>query len=297
MTAIKSFEYTVVFNASIDIFGQTGTIAISQFGTTINLSQLFDGTPQFYPGSLIQIQEVMTLVTRIEDPKLVDVDYRWAFPREYRGTFQLFGALGLPTNTVEDQGQILAGLQEISRYSWYTITANPDTIVAKHEQFSVDNCNFYLQPEVYLFPGTNTPIAGFRTTPDLTPTFLGSTTISKAPLLNTQFNQKITGVGLFLYAGIQGVRVEYKAGVINTVYTDYEQADVPQCIFLGTPNCQQQFNSFVVAGGYVNAPVNGVIYDSEAACLGDNQSLCSAQTYVCPTNPSETFTYWIATPT
>jgi hypothetical protein len=285
MTFVTSFENTMAYVIEEDIFGETGSIGRVSISGNPNLSQLFTGTPQFYPGSLIQIEEILTIITAIVSPELVDVDYRWFSPKKYLGTFQIIGVNGLPPHADGDDGQVVSEYQQIKRYSWYTITANPSTIVGFGEQFFTQTCNLYLVPEVYTFEGTSTPVPGQRILNGHNPAMIGNSSYSKAPILDTVFNSKISGFGLHLNAGVEGRSVSYKAGVINTVFTDYPSFPVPVCELSDSPDCQSQFESFLVANDY---------HDSKASCEAVNTgNVCVSSQWFCPTNSLDVRTYWI----
>lgn len=287
MTFVVSFGNFMAYSLDEMITGQTGSIGLITLSGAPNLSQLFTGTPQFYAGSLIQIEEILTIVTSIDDASLVDVDYRWFSPRKYLGTYQLINTLGLLSGGAEEQGNLFTEYQEIKRYSWYTVVANPAKLVNIHEQLFIENCNYYTEPAVYVFPDEPVPRVGSWMQPNKQPVFIGGTTISRAPLLDKTFNQKIYGVGLFLNAGVSGIRVSYKAGIINTVSTDYEQYTAPSCLFAANPTCQQQFNAFLAS-----ADPQFSTSDTLAGCQATATSVCSAYTYFCPTDPTQQFTYY-----
>jgi hypothetical protein len=271
-----------MFEANYSIQGQTGKIGVIQVVAAPNFSQIFSGSPQYYPGSSIEVQEVMRIVTNVADPSKVDSDTQWFDNKLYLGSYQIISNSGLTLHREGDDGFLVSQVQEVVRYSHYTITANPNTLVAQHEQLAIDNCNYYIQPDVYLFPDEINPVPGFRTH-EINPLFLGSTTLSKAPLADTPFNQKIFGVGLFLKPGVEGVRVEYKLAVINDIYTDYPSAEAPKCVF-GTPSCPVQFAAFLVTA---NA------FETKANCenlVGVGN--CTPLIWTCPTDPDISFTYW-----
>jgi hypothetical protein len=186
-------------------------------------------------------------------------------------------------------GYITSTITKISKKSWYTITANPNVLIAQHEQIALDNCNAYLTPEVYTFPGDPTPEAGFRFYAR-NPLFLGSISLSKAPLADTEFNQIINGVGLKLKPGVEGVSVNYKVGIINDIYTDYPPVDVPSCEFIPSGNCQAEFNGFIANG-------NSSFFVSESECQNVLGVPCIPQIYVCQSDPTKTYTYYVSTAT
>lgn len=272
---------------TIDISEETGTFARIFSSGGYNLSDVFTGTPQFYPGSIVQIQEILTIDTILDDESLISTDLRWFETKRRLGTYQVGDILITSPYSDEDEGFIQYLSQSIKRYSFYTITAAPDVPFGKHEQISLDNCNAYLTPEVYVFPGDPTPDAGFRYYP-LNPIFLGSNTISKAPLRDTDFNQKMKGVGIHLNAGVRGSSLRYQVAVINDIYTNYEPVTPPTCEFLGA-SCDAQFAAFILE------EPNSRFLDIDT-CVTTSTVGCIPNTYVCATDPTFVRTYYIPTP-
>jgi hypothetical protein len=269
-----------------DLAGERGKIgAVIALPDTINLSQLFAGTPQYYPGSVIQIQEVLSIQTSLYDDTVVDVDYTWWDNHLYLGTWQITqGAAGIAIRD-GDEGYLTNLSYELSRYSEYTIVADPAIAVAQHEQITLSNCNYYTTPEVFLFPGNPAPVPGSKLY-DLNPTFVGDITISKAPLKDTPFQPRIKGVGLCLKPGVELVSLTYTAAVINDIYTDYAPAAVPTCQFLGA-SCQAQYAAGVAANQ---------IFETQEQCQNTVDSECFPATWVCPTDPTVTFPTWRPNP-
>jgi hypothetical protein len=275
----------VAYQTIFSIQGQRDTVGVLNYGAEINFSQIFSGSPQFYPGSIVQVQEILTIATTVYDPQLVAVDLGWFSPKKRLGTYQVIDSGGLNLQGEGFEGYLTSQIHRIQQKSFYTITANPNTIVAQHEQISLDTCNFYLQPEVYLFPGRNEPVTGFRTY-DLNPAFLGSVTLSKAPLADTPYNTIYSGVGLHLKPGVEGNYIQLDIAIVNDIYTDYPSAQVPQCEFIA-PGCQQAYAAFVAGS-------NGEYFDSLGSCEAvAGQNGCVESVWVCPTDPLQTFPIWL----
>jgi hypothetical protein len=267
-------------NIAVDISGSTGSFARIFTSNPLTFADIFDGAPQFYPGSNVLVQEILTVKTLIVDDLLVDSDLRWFNVRRLRGTYQVGNILISSPICDEDDGRLYYDNQEIRRYSSYTITANPDVLIGQHEQIALDSCNFYLVPEVYLFPGNPSPVPGSKLY-DLNPALLGSTTITRAPLADTEFNQKMAGVGLYLYPGVEGISLNYKVAVINDIYTDYNPAPVPACEFL-TPNCDNEFNAFLAI------PANNA-FDNQATCEAALGQVCCPAQFVCTSGATRVY--------
>jgi hypothetical protein len=275
--------------AIFPITGQTGKISLLQTTPFINFSQIFEGVPQYYPGSTIQFQEILTIATAVDDENIVDVDNGWFIPKKRLGTYQLLDAIGFTLNEAGDESYLVHEIQKITRRTQYTVTANPSTLVAQHEQIALDNCNFYLEPDVYLFPGTVSPVAGFKPHSPAS-NWLGSVTLSRAPLEDSVYNQRISGVNLCLKPGVSGLYIRYEVAAINQVYTDYPSQPVPKCEFLPA-SCEVLFSAFLAE------PAN-VAFSTKGECLTAISSGgvagydCVPLVWTCPNDSTQVFTYY-----
>lgn len=272
----------MAYSVVVDISGQTGAVGQILAPGGITFAQIFTGVPQFYPGSLVQVQELLEIQTSVVDEKLVGFSNGWFQPKKRLGTYQI---AGFPITTAireGDDGYLTNEIFEISRVSWYTITANPGTAFAKHEQLSLDTCNWYLVPDVYLFPDNPVPQVGQRLFGN-NPALLGSTTLSKAPLADTDFFQKIRQIGLYLAPGVEGVQLEYKVAVINDIYTDYEAAPVPTCEFLAPPDCDAQYAAWLQLYGE---------YATQAECESATGQACFPFSWNCSTDETDLRQTW-----
>jgi hypothetical protein len=238
----------MVLESTYNMSGETGSFgAVLAFNSTPTFQDLFDGIPQYYAGSMIQVQEVLTIYTDIVDQGLVDTDLTWFAPKRYLGTYQILSGGVQPKHFDGDDGYLVDTIQSIRRYSWYTITANPQVEIADYEALNLKNCNFALQPTVFVDPTTQDPIygaMGLRNYEGETPVFRGRSSISPAPLADTDFFRQIEGVGLHLRPGVEGVEVEYKARIINDIYTAYNPFPVSVCN-TAPVSCIDQYNAFI----------------------------------------------------
>jgi len=270
-----------MFEVSTSISGQTGSVGYIQLFDPPTFSDIFTGSPQYYHGSSVEVQETMRIITNVTDPTVIDVDLEWFSPKRYLGTWQAIGQSGTPTWEEGTYGFLNSQVQDISFRSRYTIVANPNTLVANGDQIDLNTCNFYLQPDVYLFPNNPIPIPGYRAVESF-PQFIGVQTYTAAPLENKEYNQFITGMGLFLKPGVEGISLNYKIAIINDIYTDYPAYNAPTCQFLPV-NCQAQFAAYVAS--------NPNFFDTESQCIASAGS-CLASTWTCPSDPTQTFPYW-----
>jgi hypothetical protein len=286
VTLSASMSYSNV----VSIAGLRGSFGVDVGSRGITFQQIFSGVPLYYPGSVIQVQEVAQIATAVYEPGVVDVDLTWWQPKKYLGSYQLTNGI-YGRHRPGDDEYLVAEIQEISRYSSYTVTANPNTLIGLGEGFSILDCNWYTVPEVFLFPGTVTPVPGFRLreSPPEKPILRGYSSITPAPLANTEFNPLITDIGLHLKPGVEGIRVEYNVSIINDIYTAYSPYPTGTCELIA-PTCSEQFSAFL-------SDSSGLVFADESTCLaslggGDTVGICVLESWVCPSDPAQVFSYY-----
>lgn len=273
--------------------GAVGVLQLSDDGSVPTFDDLFDGLPQFYHGSTIQVQEILTIVTSIDKPSLVDVDLNWFVPRAYLGNFQILTPVGVPRGGTEDEGTISSVIHKIYRYSTYEIVANSLVEFAKYGQIALDGCNSNLFATTFTEPVTGLILPGFKYG-ELQPIWLGSGTVSRASLVSgVTFNQLIGGVGLYLNPGVTLNRVEYAAAIINTIATAFDPALVPACETIGDRTCQQEWDTFLQQNRIAN-----LAFTSQAECEGiwleieGRNRICELNIYACSNDPEFTNNYF-----
>ena len=92
------FNQTYTFGA-----GATGAQGAMFTGALPKLSQVFGGTNVFYPGSSFTIEEVLTIVSNIDDYSKLRAEDRWFSPKQYIGTYQRLSLAGVPQTEPHDQ--------------------------------------------------------------------------------------------------------------------------------------------------------------------------------------------------
>jgi hypothetical protein len=204
------------------------------FGSPVNFSQIFDGAPQFYPGSVITVQEILTIISQVipGEEHLVDFDKRWFEPKIYLGTYQLTAIAEAPLGNEAsgDQGFLTRNAQSIKRYSTYTVVANSNAPVAAGDVFTVDNCNFAMAEVSFEIAGVS--VTGSKPISD-TAMFQGTISRQGAPLEDREYFQLLNNVGLYFYPGCEGVLLNHRISVINTIATNYNNYPAYTCSPLG----------------------------------------------------------------
>ena len=175
---------------------------------------------------------------------------------------------------------------EMSHTSYWTIGANPRNPVQLGDGGRVQQCNLFLQPDVYLPDGQNTPLTGFRPA-DLDPVLIFEQFTQPASLENREYTSWFAGFGFYFYPGCSGNYVQRKIGVINAVYNASEPWTTQTCR-IGRQTCDQEFAQFILQqnqGHPINSvyPGSGISghYSSLGACEADPGAPCQGLTYTC----------------
>lgn len=224
-----AYEYTYSFPAEGGK-GRQGYL----FPSPILFSQIFSGSPQFYVGSVITVEEILLILSNviIGSEKFVDVDHRWFEPKRYFGTFQVKAGLSSEYDAEEGKGEgfLTNNAHQIVRYSTYTIVANPDKPLTAGSVFTVDNCNFGTQEIGLTILGVEVKASKPIVDKAL---FSGTVSEQRAPLRDTVYNSLLGEVGLYYNPGCEGVSLTQKISVINTIATDYDDYPTFACVPLG----------------------------------------------------------------
>jgi hypothetical protein len=284
----------VAYSSTFDTSTQGSIIGWIRYNEPVQFSELFDGEPQYYAGSIVQVQEVLTIFLKITDEALIDRDLLWYDPKLYLGTYQLIDPDGITGHADGDDGYLVSTVQKIKRYSWYTITANPGVPVGKMANNPIDDCNFYIQPEAYVFPGDELPVPGFRLHPlELNqPVFRMTSTIARAPLNDTSFNARIYGIGLYLRPGVEGIRLDYKAQIINDIYTDYPPIEPQICLVAKPDPCAAEYQAYIGTSpssrGYYKDLGECEVQKASRSPVPGIEFRCIPRVWVCSTDPDYT---------
>jgi hypothetical protein len=250
----------------VDIEGRSGVL----FPGTPNFSQLFTGTPLFYHGSTIQVQEILTISSEIIDEKLVDVNYEYYTPKYFLGNWQSNG-LATQAFNHEDSGLLWELEQEIKRYSTYTITANPNAPQTFADGGSINQCNLQLVgAEVGTPLGSVSAFEPYKKNNIL----LYEGYRKPAALADTPYNQKLNSPGFYVVPGARINRVRLDITIINDIYT----ADTPwitQLCELGEKSCQQLFDESLIAD-----------FNSATPRVCPEGSTAGSGSWICPTDPT-----------
>lgn len=270
---------------------------IVRLGGDILFSEIFNGVPQFYPGSSFLVEEVFEAKFEIYRPELIDIDFRWNPSKEYIGTWTLSDTLPSDGLSSEDTGFIIYTSLKLKRYSFYTIQANADVQVAEYGFGKIDNCNFLLNSEALVLP----PQIGLQQKLSIDDgVFKYRHAIEKAPLIDRVFLPKIRYVGLYVNVGAGIVESRYTARVINGISADMPSFPITNCLTVLDSFCDIALQEFLALPPNFPTATNTkflTFADAEAARLQlPNPTLYGPpieQQYGCPAAPFTITSYWI----
>lgn len=211
-------------------------------GADINLSQIFNGLPQFYAGSSFVIEEIFEGKCEILQPELIDTDFRWFPPKRYFGTWTVSDTLPGFGVSPEDRGFVDSEIFKIKRYSTFVIQANANVSIAEHEEGAIDNCNFVLNEVGIDFPPFSGKINTLATNDAI---FKMRTTIRNVPLQDRVFYPKLRFVGLYINVGSVLTEAKYTARIINGVSVDLPSFPATPCAVAPEFDCDAEFTNFL----------------------------------------------------
>lgn len=288
----------MAFTLTGDLNNDTGRVGVAiGFGSPVNLSQIFSGSPLVYPGSTIRIEESLEVLLNVDVPEWVDIDYHWWQPHEYLGTWQALGQSFSGTrHQPEFSGYINGTSLELRYYSDYTVVANPNTPNALVQGSAiVRDCNFVLDNFKLLgIPGLGLPL------------FLGSKLVAlegsppvlkmdnilrPAPLQDREFIRQLTGIGLYLLPGVSGNSYKYTIRAINQVYVDYPAFSGSIACDIVQPDqvsCNTEFNSYLLS---TNASATELT-ECPPPPEGGGLYVVETGTFVCSSDSTFSRPYW-----
>jgi hypothetical protein len=281
-------------NITSDISGEVELVG-RLFQSPILLSQIFDGTPQYFSGSIIQCQEILTITTTITDEKLVDVDDRYWNQHKYLGTWQILPPVGEIALDYNESGYLLGLDQKIVRYSNYVITANPQVPIAIGEIGQIDNCSFETLAVVIAIPGGSS--LEYQRPVRSEGLYSMRHTLSRLPLEDRAFSPRIPGIGLYLNPGVEGVSLNYSCRAINNVYSGASQFTFEPCT-IGPVQaaCDTEYANFInqlaATGGFYSSLAQCELAASNKPPVNGVNFVCTPRQFVCSTDENYTQDGW-----
>jgi hypothetical protein len=285
--ALNSMAINTTFNASPNSRGSQGVLF--QFGAVPTIGNVIDGSI-YYPGSTIQIQEIVDIQTSIYDATLVDIDFNWFEPRKYLGSYQVQSDYGL-NRDVADDGFLTSEYQRITRYSYYTITSDGQGAVTLPNKNYINDCNFDLRDDIISNPpAVNILRQVLDNKGDDHPIFTVDNTLAPVSLANDRFYPRMLGVGLFLKPGVELDFVKYRARAINGVRVALPSVAAKVCDTKQS-SCEQLYAAYVAANP-------GLVFETFGECEAyrlnpppnspptDTAGTCILDAWICPTDES-----------
>lgn len=275
---------------------------IVRLGADILFSEIFNGVPQFYPGSSFDVEEIFEATFFVYRPELIDIDFRWNPSKVYIGTWRLSDTLPSEGMSPEDEGFITYDTLKLKRYSRYTIQANADVEISEYGFGSIDNCNFLLsqdsvnyQPTPNAIPLPPTQIGNGLLINDST--FKYRNAIEKVGLIDRVFIPKIRYVGLYVNVGAGITSAKYTARVINGISVDLPSFPIQTCTTLPPDSCELLYNNFLAQGQISSAdgiryPTFGLAESARLLLPPVPATSTLPGSFVCPNSPFTIYDYF-----
>lgn len=285
-----AFEFTAP-----DIQGSTGEFGY-ELSTPATFAEIFDSPSNYYSGSTILVQEVARIITLVTDPKLVDIDLRWFGGHKYLGTVRVGRDITYSSAQPKDNIFLNNSIQEIIRYSTYTIVGNLANNPEITGAITIEDCNFFTSTVPVTLTGASFTTNGQRLVAE-SPALLGITN-TKIPELNlsASFFSRMPNLGFYLNPGVEMRDLRYKCQVINSIGTIQERAEPPVCELSPAASCEKQYLTFLATFSRHYATQS----EAEAAQLNlelnepdpNRQYALNLGTYTCPTDPTTQYPYF-----
>ena len=249
-----------------------------------------------YHGSTLQVYESIVVETSVVEPEFVDVDYLWYVPQKYLGNVQLANynlAEGDRQYSVDGAIFLKYERQIIERYSYYTVCAPLGADISVGEALNISDCSFALQPTVVFDPGQAIPIngaLGLHRFSGSDVVLKGQLSRSVAPIdLTTIFYPLIPGVGLYIRPGVIPLSITHYVEITNQIAALALPYPITPC-YTAVPSCQEQFSAAFQSHNQANPGT--LWYATLTECQASSGGGCRTGTFVCPTDPAQTFDYY-----
>lgn len=279
--------YTKSFSFKGDGEGRQGVLL---YGTPPKFSEVFNGQSVFYPGSTVQVEETMTIISNINKPELLRQEDRWFIEKKYLGTWQRITTQGLLTHNNTDYGLIRDTTFSLNHYSTYTIGADPNNPIQQHDGGSINQCNFEIQQVTVGNPPLTATFGRPALDNDL---FKIDNYQQPCRIQDTEYNLWWGGVGIFFYDGIEGFRVDFRASVINVIFNGNDKWQPRKCT-LGAQSCAEAFDQLVrsINGGRPIDTPGGDVFSTRTT-NDPNSPLYNPVVFPCPIAADGSYTYYV----
>lgn len=245
-------------------------------------NQVLPGNP-FLAGSTFAIEEYWQIVTRITKPSLVSSFKQYSPERHKLGNWTIADGNNRPYSQPEYEGFLHYTNQRLVFSSTWTIgLLIPDTDYEASREW-IDNCS-------YATWAITPPVlgSGFQfNVPFYKENLFALKKTLRAPILdNFDIKRKAPKIGLYLFEGVELVSANYGMGVVNVAPVKYEAVPPVTCVETNPTGCAELF------AAYISENTNR--YRSRADCEGTGAGeACVEFNWVCPSDPSQVYTYYV----
>lgn len=264
-------------------------------------------------GDQLQITQIFNIELAIDNPEKIDLDFRYYTPKAYIGTYQVSGGGGVRLGSTGFLEVGNGNNQIINQFNLQVVSeVSPTDFLHMQNQLvgQLDACNFDLLPSIIEDPITGTPTPGFSlkfSDPDKPaatllhdrrffwdgdignypfPTFGNTGTF----VLDFDYDGAIKDLDLYIYEGASIVSINEQILVDTLVPviippTIARQTDEFPICGIGEPTCADLFQELLDS--------NPALYPTLAQCEANSLGFCDQVIWVCPSDSTQTFSYWI----
>jgi hypothetical protein len=243
------------------------------------------GEPNIYfTETPIRIREQLRIELKINNYDFVDVDFNWPNPHYYLGNWQYGRQDNIYSGTSDTEGFLTDELTIIQRYSWATIVADYSQLMSIDANMRIQQCNFELRPKLKIFLPVVTPELTYQAN-DSNPLFEGLLQRQPPRLKTTAYTAEIFSAVISIRPGVELVRANYTALVVNQATINEPAYELPTCKLPEKADCQKELELYLTqinGGAPPNSPNNNG-YTSLAACEASWGAICQEESFRCST--------------
>lgn len=264
-------------------------------------------------GDSLHLTQTIDFEFQITNPAKIDRDYRYYKSKDYCGTWQVLADGGIVQLNHGGFFQVAEGGSRLINNFVLNVMDDirPEEYLLQQLQFSgeIKSCNFDLSPSVFPDPNTGFPVAGFSLIPptnerpnaliEMQNRFLWTNDDLDYPYstlgnTGTYYNAvNLTNfwyyLGLYVFEGAEITSITETIGVdslipIQIPATVFPSIAIPPLCGIPAAACDNLWDIFLQE--------QSNRYQDQQTCNEASLGFCSPNTWVCPTDSTDTRIYW-----
>jgi len=264
-------------------------------------------------GWTIWVREQIKIDIEVYDPNLIDIDFEYFKPHYKLGNWQV---LDSDLGTVRSEG-FLNYLEQTIVNTYPVILTSTGVLKTLLSdlvgELQLNWCKFDLSPAIVpndWLGGIPPVTSGWRPALNAEPTFFGKLTLNSRASDNIEFvpltlypATSFQQLGLYLFPGAAVKHLDWRAEVFNRQQGVSTNGPNDPWLVTGltcdnavTPplTCQELFQQEFEASQ--NTGIFGQWFTTQLDCQTASGVPCALQTWVCPVDANQEFTYWLPAP-